>query len=79
MTALPVHTAQGPVSMANTLEPRILFARTESELEAMVEEIQAGFEAGHLTQARADQLTYLVIDVARQLARGVVNVPVGIP
>lgn len=62
---------------AGTLEPRIRFARSEGELDALVEEIQAGFEAGRLSQAQAERLGWLVIDTARQLARGLVNVPVG--
>ena len=65
--------------LTGSLEPRIRFARNEDELDALVEQIQIGFEAGHLSQVQADRLTYLVVDVARQLARGLVNVPVGTP
>ncbi len=79
MTALPVQAAQVSVDVAEDLEVAVRFARSEDQLEAALERIQTGFKSGHLTQAQADQLTYLVIDVARQLARGVVNVPVGTP
>ena len=60
-----------------SLEERIRFAGSEEELEDLVEEVQAEFEAGRLSQAQADRLTYLVIDIARQLTRGLANMPAG--
>lgn len=63
--------------MAGTMESRARFARSEPELDALVEEIQAGFEAGRLSQMEAERLTYLVIDTARQLEHGLVNSKIG--
>lgn len=74
MTALPVQTTQVPVDEAGTLEERIRYARTEPELDALVEQIQASFEAGHLTQSQAERLAHLSIEIARQLEAGLVNV-----
>ncbi len=65
--------------LASSLEPRIRLSRSEAELDALAEEIQTGFKSGHLTQAQAERLTYLMVDTARQMARGMVNVPVGTP
>jgi len=59
------------------LEERIRFARGEAELEDLVDEIQAGFEASHLSQEQAERLGALTLDTARQLRRGLVNVPMG--
>lgn len=75
MTALPVQATQVPADAAQDLEPRIRFAHSEGELDALVEEIQAGFEAGHLSQDEAERLTYLSIEVARQLECGLANIP----
>jgi hypothetical protein len=77
MTALPTQAAQWPAAAAEELEAAIRFARSEAELDTLVEELQGGFEAGHLSYAQADQLTYMLIDVARQLARGAANMPAG--
>ncbi len=63
---------------AQALESLIHFARSEAELDQVAEELQAGFVAGHLSQAQAERVTYLVLDTARQLARGLYNVPVGV-
>ena len=63
--------------LAGTLESRIRFASSEGALDTLAEQIQAGFEAGHLSQAQAERLTHLVVDTARQLAQGLVNVPAG--
>lgn len=60
---------------AEVLESRIRFARSEAELDALVEQIQAGFRAGHLSQVQTERLATLAMDTARQLARGLVNVP----
>ncbi len=62
-------------AVAGDLETRIRFARSEVELDQAVEEIQAAFEAGHLSQALAERLAALTMDTARLLARGLVNVP----
>lgn len=63
--------------MAGTLEWAIRFARSEPELDRLTMEIQSSFEAGHLTQSQAERLTYLSIEIARQLEHGLVNVPMG--
>lgn len=76
MTALLKQAAQVPADAAKDLEPRIRFSRSEGELGQVVEQIQAGFEIGHLSQAQAERLTYLAISTARQLNAGLVNVPV---
>lgn len=76
MTALPVQAPQAPTDVALALEERIRYARSEDDLDALVEHVQGGFEAGELTQAQAERLAYLVIGIARQLEQGLVNVPI---
>jgi hypothetical protein len=61
--------------MAQGLEDRIRFARSETELDQAVEDIQAGFAATHLAHAQAERLARLAMATARQLAQGLVNVP----
>ncbi|MBM3280782.1 MAG: hypothetical protein FJY95_22300 [Candidatus Handelsmanbacteria bacterium] len=51
------------------LEDRIRFATSEAEPERLVEEIQAGFEVGHLAQ---DQVEHLVV-LAGQQAHGLLE------
>jgi hypothetical protein len=46
--------------IADKLEPRIRFTRSEGELDTLTKEIQIGFEAGYLSQVQADRLTWLV-------------------
>lgn len=60
--------------LAGTLESRARYARTEPELERLVEEIQSSFEQGQLTQMEAERLTYLSIEIARQLEAGLTAV-----
>jgi hypothetical protein len=60
--------------MAQGLEGRIRFARSETELDQAVEEIQAGFEAAHLAQVGG--LAHLAMNTARQMAGGWCNMPV---
>ena len=67
--------AQLNVEVAGTLEDHICLAPSEAELARPVKEIQVGFEAGHLSQTQAERLATLAMDTARQLARGLVNVP----
>lgn len=63
---------------AQDLVVAIRFARSEAELDGLVEEIQAEFEASRLSQEQAERLAALTMDTARQLAQGLVNVPVGV-
>lgn len=75
-TQTPSETDAKPASaVAGDLETRIRFAHSEAELDQVVEQIQAEFEAGHLSQVQAERLAGLTLDTARQLARGLVNVP----
>lgn len=59
---------------AEGLETGIRFARSEAELDALVEQIQAAFEQGKLTGEEAEQLAHLAMGTARLLARGFHNV-----
>lgn len=72
-----VSSPSGVVRSKETIRERIRYAHSEVELDGLVEEIQAGFEAGELTQEEAEDLAWLVMGTARQLAQGLVNVPVG--
>ncbi|MBI2501924.1 MAG: hypothetical protein HYW07_01660 [Candidatus Latescibacteria bacterium] len=60
---------------AGTLEERARYARSEGELDTIVMEIQAHFAQGQLTQVEAECLAQIVVDTARQLGRGLVNIP----
>jgi hypothetical protein len=60
---------------AQTLEEHIRFARNKAELGRLAKEVQTEFEAGHLSQAQSDRLTWLVMCTAQQLRAGLVNVP----
>lgn len=72
MTALPIQVS---VDVDRDLEDAIRFAGSEDQLEAALERVQAGFEAGNLSQEGAERLAALAADTARQLARGLVNIP----
>jgi len=60
-----------------SLEERVRFAHSDEELEQLLDEIRAGFEAGRLSQAESERLNWLLRETSRQLRRGLVNVPVG--
>ena len=63
------------IALNVTMQESIRYARSEAELDGLVEEIQIEFEAGHLTQAQAERLAHIVVDTARQLEHGLVNIP----
>lgn len=79
MTALSVQAAQVSVDVDRDLEEAVRFARSEDQLEAALERVQGAFEQGTLTGEEAERLATLTMDTARQLARGLVNMPVGTP
>jgi len=55
---------------SQSLEERVRFAHSEEELEQLVDEIQAGYEVGHLAQ---DQVEHLAV-LARQQVHGLPEV-----
>jgi len=75
MISMPLH--QPHHGVVESLEPRIRFARSEDALDHLVEEVEARLDAGELSKDQADRLTWLIVATARQLARGLVNVPMG--
>ena len=67
---LPADTEE----LSASLREAIRFARSESELIPLVEQIDVGYEGGQLALSEAERLAWLAVTISRQLVGGVRNI-----